>query len=165
MFDDPDVVLELLNTTPVVDAVVTEQLDAAWLRAHGAADVGVGDARALRDALQAATRGAAPDGLATYLDGVTKTPELHADGTLTWQLNAAWLARMVLAWAEIRREFPGRLRPCANGECHLFLLDRSRGGTARWCSMGVCGNRMKARRHYGKSTGRSVDTSRGRSAN
>ncbi|MEU1163642.1 CGNR zinc finger domain-containing protein [Streptomyces sp. NPDC005921] len=43
---------------------------------------------------------------------------------------------------------PGRLRPCANPECRLFLLDRSKGNSARWCSMAVCGNRMKARRHY-----------------
>jgi predicted RNA-binding Zn ribbon-like protein len=34
----------------------------------------------------------------------------------------------------------------------LFLLDRTRAGTARWCSMSVCGNRMKARRHYGRTT-------------
>ena len=34
------------------------------------------------------------------------------------------------------------------GYCALFLLDRSKPNTARWCSMAVCGNRMKARRHY-----------------
>jgi predicted RNA-binding Zn ribbon-like protein len=46
------------------------------------------------------------------------------------------------------------LRPCANIECQLFLIDRSKPNTARWCSMAVCGNRMKARRHYqrGRST-------------
>ena len=27
------------------------------------------------------------------------------------------------------------------------LLDRSRPGTAKWCSMATCGNRMKARAH------------------
>jgi predicted RNA-binding Zn ribbon-like protein len=60
---------------------------------------------------------------------------------------------MVLAWGELQSAMPGRLRPCANGECHLFLLDRSRGGTGRWCSMAECGNRMKARRHYGRTAG------------
>jgi predicted RNA-binding Zn ribbon-like protein len=30
----------------------------------------------------------------------------------------------------------------------MFLIDHSKAGTARWCSMAVCGNRMKARRHY-----------------
>jgi predicted RNA-binding Zn ribbon-like protein len=43
---------------------------------------------------------------------------------------------------------PGRLRACANDECRLFLIDRSKANAARWCSMAVCGNRMKARRHY-----------------
>jgi len=33
----------------------------------------------------------------------------------------------------------------------LFLIDRSKANAARWCSMAVCGNRMKARRHYHRS--------------
>jgi predicted RNA-binding Zn ribbon-like protein len=56
--------------------------------------------------------------------------------------------RAVLAWGVVTHDLPGRLRPCANDECRLFLLDRSRANTARWCSMAICGNRMKARRHY-----------------
>ncbi|MCF3135422.1 CGNR zinc finger domain-containing protein [Streptomyces olivochromogenes] len=42
----------------------------------------------------------------------------------------------------------GGLRPCADAECRRFLLDRSRTNTARWCSMAVRGNRMKAGRHH-----------------
>jgi predicted RNA-binding Zn ribbon-like protein len=30
----------------------------------------------------------------------------------------------------------------------MFLIDRSKPNTARWCSMAICGNRMKARRYY-----------------
>jgi predicted RNA-binding Zn ribbon-like protein len=56
--------------------------------------------------------------------------------------------RAVLAWDELRRTSPGRLRPCENTECALFLIDHSRPNRARWCSMATCGNRMKARRHY-----------------
>jgi len=41
-----------------------------------------------------------------------------------------------------------RLRRCANPECLWLFLDESRGGTRRWCDMGACGNRAKARRHY-----------------
>jgi predicted RNA-binding Zn ribbon-like protein len=40
---------------------------------------------------------------------------------------------------------------CANDQCHLFLIDRSNAGTARWCSTAICGNRMKARRHRRKA--------------
>jgi predicted RNA-binding Zn ribbon-like protein len=40
---------------------------------------------------------------------------------------------------------------CANPRCVLFFRDRSRTRRRRWCSMAVCGNRMKvaahARRH------------------
>ncbi|WP_431966782.1 CGNR zinc finger domain-containing protein [Actinacidiphila sp. bgisy160] len=30
----------------------------------------------------------------------------------------------------------------------MFPLDRSKAGTARWCSMAARGNRMKATRHH-----------------
>ena len=58
------------------------------------------------------------------------------------------LADAVIAWDELHRTRPGRLRPCANEECRLFLLDRSKSGTGRWCSMAACANKLKARRHY-----------------
>jgi predicted RNA-binding Zn ribbon-like protein len=149
------VLLDLLNTTPVVDGVVTESLDGAWLASHGAAGERVGDARRLRDDLQRVVRGEAPPSvLAGYLRDVTQTPTITGDA-VTWRLDATWAARMVLAWGELHTDMAGRLRPCANDECLRFLLDRSRAGTARWCSMDVCGNRMKARRHYDRSTGRS----------
>jgi predicted RNA-binding Zn ribbon-like protein len=57
-------------------------------------------------------------------------------------------ARALLAWGRVQESMPGRLRACANEECRLFLLDRSKPNTARWCSMKACGNRLKARRHY-----------------
>jgi predicted RNA-binding Zn ribbon-like protein len=41
-----------------------------------------------------------------------------------------------------------RVRECDAGDCNWLFLDRSRGGTRRWCSMSSCGNRAKARRHY-----------------
>ncbi|GAB7071890.1 CGNR zinc finger domain-containing protein [Mycolicibacterium hodleri] len=149
-----EVLLDLLNTTPVVDGTPTDTLDAAWLRAHGAAGQRVRDVRGVRDDLQRVVRGEAPGAvLDARLRGVTQTPEIVGD-VLTWRLEADWPARLVLAWGELQSAMPGRLRPCANGECHLFLLDRSRGGTGRWCSMSECGNRMKARRHYGRAVGK-----------
>ena len=43
----------------------------------------------------------------------------------------------------------GRVRECADDKgCGWLFLDESRAGTRRWCSMGECGNRAKARRHY-----------------
>lgn len=155
--ESPDALLELLNTTPVVDGTPTESLDGAWLRAREVTGQRVHDARALRDDLQRVVRAeVAADVLDVHLRGVTQTPEI-TDGVVTWRLDAGWAARMVLAWGELESAMPGRLRACANGECHLFLLDRSRGGTGRWCSMSGCGNRMKARRHYGRTAGKPGD--------
>ena len=75
-----------------------------------------------------------------------------ADGQIAWTLSVPpereLAVRAVLAWDALAKTSPGRLRPCANDECRLFLIDRSKAGAARWCSMAVCGNRMKARRHY-----------------
>ena len=41
-----------------------------------------------------------------------------------------------------------RLRACQNPQCRWVFHDGTRSRTRRWCSMAVCGNRMKARRHY-----------------
>jgi predicted RNA-binding Zn ribbon-like protein len=49
------------------------------------------------------------------------------------------------------RDHPGRLRACASDRCILHFLDTSRSGRRQWCSMAVCGNRAKARRHYARS--------------
>ncbi|MBJ7325627.1 MAG: CGNR zinc finger domain-containing protein [Rhodococcus sp.] len=161
---DEALLIDLLNTTPVVDDQPIDLLagDADgrdWLSARG----GTGSAeelqvcRAVRDDLQRVVRGeASPSSLRTYLDGLSRVPVL-TDDALDWNLQVAedrrLAARIVLAWAEIRETIPGALRPCANDECRLFLLDRSRAGTARWCSMATCGNKMKARRHRARAAG------------
>ena len=142
-----DALLALLNSTPVVDGVVTDQLaDAA-----GAADETSSLVQA-RDALQDVVRGDRPAAsLAPLLDGVTSHPDVSSAG-VSWQVEAPAGRRKaveaILTWSAVQQTLPGRLRPCANPECRLFLLDRSKANKARWCSMAVCGNRMKARRHH-----------------
>ena len=39
------------------------------------------------------------------------------------------------------------IRRCANPACALYFRDRSRARRRRWCSMAVCGNRMKVAAH------------------
>lgn len=39
-----------------------------------------------------------------------------------------------------------RLRDCANTACGWLFIDRSKNASRRWCDMGECGNRAKARR-------------------
>lgn len=156
---DTGFLLALLNSTPVVDGVPTDNLaDPAQGRAWLASMGGLGTEAELRQVvkarqlLQAVVRGAQPpDALAPLLHQVARVPEL-AGGQVGWHLRVApdreLAVRAVLAWDALAKDNPGRLRPCANDECRLFLIDRSKAGTARWCSMAVCGNRMKARRHY-----------------
>lgn len=159
MMSDEAFLLGILNSTPVVDGVPTDDLaDAARARAWLADAGGLGTEDELRHVLdvrrllQAVVRGEQPaDALAPALRGVTERPEIR-DGQITWTLSVpperAMAVRAILTWDSLAKHSPGRLRPCANDECRLFLIDHSKAGTARWCSMAVCGNRMKARRHY-----------------
>ena len=45
-----------------------------------------------------------------------------------------------------------RLKACRRDCCHWLFWDASPPTTAVWCSMTVCGNRMKVRRHRDKAT-------------
>ena len=156
---DETLLLDLLNTTPVVDGTPRDDLaDAAagrrWLTGHGqrASDTEWRAVLDARTALQDVVRGdSAPSSLAPFVDGVRSRAVLADDG-VSWILDLpegrSTAALAVLAWDALRLSDPGRLRPCANPECRLFLIDHSKPNSARWCSMAVCGNRMKARRHY-----------------
>lgn len=44
------------------------------------------------------------------------------------------------------RQEKGRVRQCS--ECGWLFYDATRNRSRRWCDMGTCGNRAKARRHY-----------------
>ena len=44
---------------------------------------------------------------------------------------------------------PGRLKQCEG--CGWLFYDMSRTHARRWCTMQLCGNRAKARRHYERS--------------
>ena len=163
---DEDLLLDLLNTTPVVDGVPADTLDGAeaglrWLADHGM-PVSEEEWHALigvRAALQGVVRGDRPaHAAAPFVEGVVYRAAIERGGEgegVVWSLDApegrTAAARAVLAWDALRVSGPGRLRPCANPECRLFLIDRSKPNSARWCSMAVCGNRMKARRHYQRS--------------
>jgi len=159
---DEGFLLALLNSTPVIDGVPADDLaDPARARAWLVAAGGLGTEAELRrvlrvrQALQAVVRGQQPaEVLAPELEGVISVPAIDG-GRVDWTLSVApdreLAVRAILAWDALAGQSPGRLRPCANDECRLFLIDRSKANAARWCSMAVCGNRMKARRHYQRS--------------
>jgi predicted RNA-binding Zn ribbon-like protein len=156
--DDEALLLDLLNSTPVVDGVPTDALadvDAAapWLAARGLGPQEHPDLIAARSVLQAVARGDRPaSALEPLLAGVHLVATVD-DAGVSWRPDPATGAvRAALAWDRLRILSPGRLRPCANTECRLFLIDRSKPNNARWCSMAVCGNRIKARRHYRRAS-------------
>jgi predicted RNA-binding Zn ribbon-like protein len=42
----------------------------------------------------------------------------------------------------------GSVRRCAREGCDWLFVDRSKNHSRRWCSMSLCGSRVKARRYY-----------------
>ena len=66
--------------------------------------------------------------------------EYHLDSVL-WPVARA--ASELLLSNEL-----SQLRMCAAHDCAWLFLDRTRNQRRRWCDMKVCGNRVKARRHY-----------------
>ncbi|NAS20497.1 hypothetical protein GT755_02225 [Herbidospora sp. NEAU-GS84] len=84
--------------------------------------------------------------------------ERAGKGLRAGRADAGWAAPgaipAALALSAVEAVFtlpPGRIRAC--GRCGWLFLDSSRGGRRRWCSMSVCGNREKARRHRRGLTG------------
>ncbi len=76
---------------------------------------------------------------------------------LTWEEAAEFEAVLWpvvdAAVALLTSDEASRVRVCGmhgEEECSWLFLDRTKGGTRRWCSMKDCGNRAKARRHYAK---------------
>lgn len=157
MDQDERLLLEVLNSAPVLDGHRQDYLQgaegAAFVRAWGGTGT-TGERvtlRRAREALQSLIRGgdmAALETLGSVVADASQTPRITVDG-LSWELqvpaDAMLAVRTVSAWSDVARRLPGRVRACANPECNLFLVDHSRPGTAKWCSMAACGNRAKAR--------------------
>src|SRR4051812_12345608 len=74
---------------------------------------------------------------------------------LAWKLRDAATAPAILspivisAAALMTGIRADRVKQCEDERgCGWLFVDESRTGNRRWCSMGDCGNRAKARRHY-----------------
>lgn len=156
---DEDLLLALLNSTPIVDGTQQDLLGGRgagkWLRERGGTGSSAEQTRVARALLQDVVRGTVgAASLTPMLAGVRSAPQIEAEG-LGWTIEIPpgrqVAVRAVLAWAELQQRHPGRLRACANDDCALFLIDHSKPNRARWCSMALCGNRMKARRHYART--------------
>lgn len=101
---------------------------------------------ALREAIDRHFRAEAlgagkPALLADLLDAIATTLRRSGDRPEALDTATARSALMLVARPE-----PERLKICPN--CHWLFLDRSRNHSRAWCDMAVCGNRVKASRHY-----------------
>jgi predicted RNA-binding Zn ribbon-like protein len=80
-----------------------------------------------------------------------------ATGALGWSFakpsNGALLRPIVLSAAELMTGVRAtRVRQCQDDRgCGWLFVDESRLQNRRWCSMGDCGNRAKAHRHYDRT--------------
>jgi predicted RNA-binding Zn ribbon-like protein len=81
-------------------------------------------------------------------------PALRPDGGTTVVAPTAAAALSTLARDAVDL-FGGplarRIRVCAAENCGLLLVDTSRPGRRRWCSMELCGNRAKIRTHRSRA--------------
>ncbi|HVX66015.1 CGNR zinc finger domain-containing protein [Fulvimonas soli] len=147
-----------------------------WTRLSGAAElrrVGVpsaqhlGQIRLVREQLYGVFKrlvdGAAPDARlvaalnARLADVATSRQLVCAGGGVRWQWNdpaespVRILGPVLLSAANLlTSDHVARLRQCEDPACGWLFLDRSQASRRRWCSMADCGNRAKARRHYGR---------------
>jgi predicted RNA-binding Zn ribbon-like protein len=141
----------------VLDAPSTTQLLALAEDHPRAARRALDRARALRAALYASCTDASATAAWNAVAAEARAAASHAVLNVAapagrrWSVAAAaGLDRPVL---ELAREAGDLLattdlphvRTCAGSDCGWLFLDRS--GRRRWCTMEVCGNRAKARRH------------------
>ena len=102
-----------------------------------------------------------------YLRRCVSWRELQEDGkkyrSLTsWRLQSAedYLVPIAASFTRLVTEAdPARIRKCKNPDCVLYFLDTSKGGNRSWCSLDLCGNKLRMaasrRRHSGEE--RSLD--------
>jgi predicted RNA-binding Zn ribbon-like protein len=79
-----------------------------------------------------------------------------ADHGFDWRFREVDDALDSITWPVVRSaadlllHAPVRIGMCESDTCGWLFVDTSRNHSRRWCTMGDCGNRAKARRHYAK---------------
>ncbi|MCL4395356.1 MAG: ABATE domain-containing protein [Chloroflexi bacterium] len=120
----------------------------------------------LREAIfrifSAASRGNRPDQAdLDRLNGWLKAASEHssvglAEHGYAWQWDAGeQLDRMLWEVARSAADLLtsidlNRVSQCGNADCGWLFVDTSKNHSRRWCDMSDCGNRVKARRYYGR---------------
>ncbi len=133
-----------LTADDVAQALALRESLRAVLRAHQGGE-------APRDAVATLNRVAARAHLlvAFEADGATRLGPAGSalDGAFAHLLAAVHDAVLIGTWS--------RLKACRNDECAWAYYDASKNRSSAWCTMAVCGNRMKSRAYRER---RSADT-------
>jgi predicted RNA-binding Zn ribbon-like protein len=148
------------------DALATPAALAAWLDGAGLGGVGstpgvdeLARALELREALRALLRahaqgGPAPEAAQRTINEASAraglAPRLGEDGSSHLVVSATGVAGALGRLLAIVHEGSAsgrlvRLKVCSEAGCQWAFYDSSRNHSSRWCEMGSCGNRSKAR--------------------
>ncbi|NEN07417.1 CGNR zinc finger domain-containing protein [Diaminobutyricibacter tongyongensis] len=141
--------VDFLNTLDIEEG--TDLLDDAaafdaWCDTHAVSAGDRAEAKSVRDALR------------SFLDGESPSlPSLELETTCGDRgvaLRARTAAEAAVASSVVLsiQGSMGRVRLCAAEDCRWAFYDRSKNGSRTWCSMGVCGNRQKARTYRAKGS-------------
>jgi predicted RNA-binding Zn ribbon-like protein len=160
-----DLLLAWLETNGIGGAQDLKSLKAAWREEPKKARAAYARAIALRESIyelllaQIKTRAPAPAALSLFNEVLS----LSAKGAIiAWRSGALiWTARppadgsdllkpIVVSAAELMTgPRAHRVKQCEDDRgCGWLFVDESRAQNRRWCAMGDCGNRAKAKRHY-----------------
>ncbi len=124
----------------------------------GAAESELARLRAFREALRSVLEAHAGDegadywqALQPYTDAARYKISIGADGRPVLLprgdgVDAAIAAIFAIAYDAVRDGTWRRLKACRQRSCRWAFYDRSKNASGAWCSMRVCGNRVKAQR-------------------
>lgn len=143
-----DLLVDFLNTYDVedgVDAIDDPAGFAAWAEAHGVEPGDTLETKRVRDALRSVVDGDAASLPAVELE--TTCGERSVGLTARTAAQAAVASSLILS---IQGKLE-RVKLCGADDCRWAFYDKSRNGSRTWCSMGVCGNRQKARTYRTKA--------------
>ena len=142
-----DLLVDFLNTLDVedgVDAIDDADGFAAWASGHGVEAGDRTEAKRVRDALRNVVDGEEAELPSVGLE--TTCGERSVGLAARTAAEAAVASSLILS---IQGRFD-RVKLCGADDCRWAFYDRSRNGSRTWCSMGVCGNRQKARTYRAK---------------
>lgn len=167
---DADALLAWLRVNDIADPKSLKVVRRAWQndleRGRSVYATAIGSREAIYSILVARMTGHAPP--ATALEPFNQLlcqaacgAEIHwRSGALVWCVrpqaeDLALLKPVIISAADlVTGPRAGRVKQCQDDRgCGWLFLDESRAQNRRWCSMGDCGNRAKAHRHYRRTRG------------